>query len=433
MNKNNINTRRSFLTTTGAAAAIGAAGRRATSANDEIGVGCIGLGVRGGTLNRLVVRNEGVKVVALCDVYQPHIDKGVRQSNNPNVKTYVDYQDLLADKNVDAVVIAAPDHWHAPMLIDAARAGKDVYIEKGWTRTIDEAKAMREAVKKHKIVMQLGHQSRGLASGRQAAELIRDGVIGPVTMVRTGRMENRPVGANFWRWYGWYDNYERPDPKKVIQELDWDRWLGPAEKRPFIEEHFWHWRCYWDYGTGIAGDLLSHEIDFVHAILKHGIPDSCVTMGMNAFNNDGRDVPDTWTSVFNFNHAKRQVTFECSMNTSEQRVTPTFHGKHGVLRFNNIAQAASHFWVYPDAGTNKFAKGFDDGKFKRGEPMLEFDPDKTERPTHMEDFFNCVRSRKKTQCNEDEAFIEAATLVMSVKALREKREVKWDRNKEEVV
>lgn len=425
--------RRLFLQSAGASAAmvaVGPAARKAASANDVIRVGCIGLGVRGGTLNRLVVRNEGVKVVALCDVYQPHIEKGIRQSNNPDVKTYVDYQDLLADKNVDAVVIAVPDHWHSRMLIDAANAGKDVYIEKGWTRTIDEAKAMRAAVKKNNIIMQLGHQSRGQAAGVQAAEVIRDGVIGPVTMVRTGRMENRPIGTNFWRWYGWYDNYNRPDPKEVIKQLDWDRWLGPAEKRPFNERHFWHWRCYWDYGTGIAGDLLSHEIDFVHSVLRHGIPDSCATMGINAFNNDDRDVPDTWTSIFNFEDAKRQVTFECSMNTRERTVTPTFHGKHGVLEFDQIAQSVNDFAVYPDRGTNKYKKAFEDGKLKGGEPMLKFDPNKTQTPTHMENFFNCVRSRKKTKCHEDEAFVEAATLVMSVQAIREHREVRWDREKE---
>ncbi|MBM3333317.1 Gfo/Idh/MocA family oxidoreductase, partial [Candidatus Sumerlaeota bacterium] len=225
MKQGNSMSRRRFFKATGRVAAVATVASRtpavlgAKSANETIGVGCIGLGVRGGTLIRQVAGSKSgekypgianAKVVAVCDVYKPHLQKGVERSNNPSVRTYLDYQELLADKAVDAVIIAAPDHWHSKMLIDAANAKKDVYIEKGWTRTIAEAKAMREAVKKNGIVMQLGHQGREKAAGVQAAQLIKEGLLGPVNLVRVGRYTNRPRAYAVWRWYGGYNEWERP-------------------------------------------------------------------------------------------------------------------------------------------------------------------------------------------------------------------------------
>jgi predicted dehydrogenase len=446
MNPQNSISRRNFFGTTGkgmtalAAIAAGApAVLSAKSPNDAIGVGHIGLGVRGGSLITEIAGREqgggieGAKVVAVCDVYKGHLQKGVERSLNPQVKTYVDYSELIADKNVDVVVIAAPDHWHAKMLIDAAGAKKDVYIEKGWTRSIEEAKAMRAAVKKNQIIMQLGHQSRGCVAGVQAAQLIQEGVIGPVTMVRTGRFENNPLGKNIWRWYGWYDYYERPDEAQVRKDVDWDRWLGSAPKIPFNMEHFWHWRCYWNYGTGVAGDLLSHEIDFVQSVLHLGIPDTCVCTGQNILLKDGRDVPDTWNTVYNYEQKGCTVTFDCSMNTSMVQ-PPEFRGKEAVFRFDSIAQSVSTFDVFVDGKTGKYQQQIESKQMTPNKPFLKFDPAKTPTvPSHMQDFFNGVRSRQKTKCNEEEAFIEAATIVMSVKALKEKRLVRWDAEKQDIV
>ncbi|RJP21646.1 MAG: hypothetical protein C4527_23425 [Candidatus Omnitrophota bacterium] len=411
----------------------------AKSPNETIGVGHIGLGVRGGSLISEVAGRqlgggiEGAKVVAVCDVYKPHVEKGVQRSMNPDVKTYGDYHDVLTDPHVDVVVVATPDHWHAQMLIDAANAGKDIYIEKGWTRTIAEAKAMRAAVKKNNIIMQLGHQSRGQAAGVQAAELLKEGIIGEVSLVRTGRFENGPFGKNIWRWYGWYNYFERPDPAQVVKDLDWTRWLGPVGEAPFSMEHFWHWRCYWEYGTGVAGDLLSHEIDFVQWVLGLGIPDTCLTHGRNALLHDGREVPDTWNSVFGYEKKNCTVTFDCSMNSSFVQ-PPEFRGKDGMLRFDQIAQSVETFDVFAETRTDKYAAKYENGEFKQGQPFLKYDPAKGPKtPSHMQDFFNSVRSRKKAKCNEDEAFVEAATLIMAVTSLMEKRLTRWDAEKEEII
>ncbi len=447
MKKNQVS-RRNFLQTTGSGAlTLGAmvvnsnVVRSQPGPNDTIGVGHIGLGVRGGTLLTQVAGRQmgggipGTKVVAVCDVYEPHREKGIQRSMNEEVKAYEDYRELLADPNVDAVVIATPDHWHAKMLKDAAKAKKDIYIEKGWTRSMDEAKAMRKAIKDNDVVMQLGHQSRARTAGVQAADLIRDGFIGDVTMVRTGRFENNPLGQNIWRWYGWYNRFERPDPEFVVENLNWDQWLSDQyEGRPFSMEHFWHWRCYWDYGTGIAGDLLSHEIDFVHSVLRLGIPDTCSSTGHNNLLDDGREVPDTWISIFNYKKKNCTVTFDCSMNSCALIQPPEFRGKEALLKFDSIAQSVSTFDVYAEPRSKKYEEEINEGEIQPGEPFMSYDSSKTpEQPSHMEDFINCVRGRGKTKCNEDEAFIEAATLVMAVKSFQTKQEARWDAENEEVV
>jgi len=421
-------TRRQFLDTTGKAAtalaavpAFGPALLGAPSPNATIGVGCIGLGTRGGDLINGVVNCDGVRVTAVCDVYGPHRQKGLDRSMNTDAKAYVDYRELLADKNVDAVVIATPDHWHCTMVLDAVKAGKDIYCEKGFSRTLQEAKLMRAAIKKNKTVFQLGHQARQSAAALQAKELIATGILGPITLVRTGRYGNNDAAHPIWRWYGYYNHWDRPDPAKVLQELDWSRWLGDAPKIPFNERHFWHWRCYWRYGTGQAGDLLSHEMDFVHYILGHGIPDTCACVGLNALLKDDREVPDTWSATYQFIRLGRTVTFTGSMNTSVGQPVE-FCGKDASLKFDGIAHDVTHFTVTPERHNERkdLPAGYVRGKTPK-------------QPNHLEDFFNCVRSRGTPKCGVDEAFVESATSLMSVESYRKRRVVRWDPVKEEIV
>jgi predicted dehydrogenase len=320
------------------------------------------------------------------------------------------------------------------MVIEAASAKKDIYIEKGWAITIQQAKDMYAAVKDNNIVMQLGHQGRQIPASLQAAQLIKESTIGPVTIVRTGRFENTVVGRNFWRWYGWYDDFNRPDPDFVRRNLDWDRWLGSAPKIPFSMEHFWHWRCYWRYGTGMAGDLLSHELDFVQSVLGYGIPDTCICHGHNNLLHDGREVPDTWNTIYQYERQNCTVTFQASGNSGQLVQPPEFRGKEALLRFDDKSHDCTKFEVYAEAPSEKYADQIDSGKIRIGKPFLRYDPKKTPpQPNHMQDFINCVRTRGKPKCNEDEAFIEAATVMMSIVAYKEKRQVRWDPVKQEIV
>jgi len=433
--------RRKFLETTGKGAAVLAAASAgapavlaAKSPNETVGVGCIGLGVRGGELIQQVAGGpkypaiEGARVVAVCDVYKPHLDKGVERSKNPSVRTYRDYKELLADKAVDAVIIATPDHWHSQMVIDAANAGKDIYIEKCWTRTIPEAKAMLAAIKKNKVVMQLGHD-RSSAASIQAAELIKQGVVGPLTFVRMGLFRNREWGKDEWRWYGGYNEYVRPDPAQVERDLDWERWLGSAPKHLFSMEHFWHWRCYWDYGTGIAGDLLSHAFDAVQYILGYGIPETCVCSGQIGLLKDGRECPDIWNVIYEYPKRGCTLTYACTFNSAELPQDTEFRGKDALLKMGRDS-----FEIYAEKTSKKYHARIDKGDIEPDKPFLKFDPAKTPpQPSHMQDFFHCIRSRKPPKDNEDEAFIEAITCIMSVIAYQQQRMVRWDAEKHEAV
>jgi predicted dehydrogenase len=421
-------TRRQFLqntskaaTTLAAASAFAPALLAAKSPNETIGVGCIGLGTRGGDLINAAVAVPGAKVVAVCDVYGPHRQKGIERSRNPDVKAYVDYRELLADKNVDAVVIGTPDYWHCQMVVDAAKAGKDIYCEKGFSHTMPEGKRMRAAIKKSGIVFQLGHHARQSTAALQAKELIAQGILGPITLVRTGRFMSSDPAHPMWRWYGYYSQWNRPDPGQVVKEVNWNLWLGPAPKIPWNERRFWHWRCYWAYGTGQAGDLLSHELDFVQYILGHGIPDNCYCGGLNALLNDDREVPDTWMATYQFEKLGRTVTFTGSMNTNAGQPAEIC-GKEATLRFDGIAHDVTSFTIRPE------------GYNQRKDIPSEYQRGKTPgQPNHMVDFFNCVRSRGTPKCPVDEAFIETATYLMSVESFKQKRRVRWDAAKEEIV
>ncbi len=427
MKKNSDISRRTMLAAS-AAATLGMptilAGADPTK--DPVRIGHIGAGTRGWDLLKYLGSIKNAKVVAVCDVYKPHLERGIEAGGNPDAKRYADYKELLADPDVEAVVIATPDHWHEQMVLDAVDAGKAIYCEKGFTLSIDAAKRMRAAIKKNNTVFQLGHQGRQLPSTGEAGKRLLNGDIGPITMIHTGRFFNGTKERAPWRWYGYYNIYDRPDPKQVLNDLDWEAWLGPAPKIDFNERHFWHWRCYWPYGTGQAGDLLCHEMDHVQCVLRWGIPDTCMCTGLNAFYQDDRETPDTWLANYTFEKQNCSITFEGCMNSDRQQ-PPEYIGKNGRLIFNGIGHDATKFVIYPDAPAFPHM-----GKALK--PLYEFDPSKApEWPTHMNDFLNCVRTGEQPKCNVDEAFIEMATILMSVTSYHEKRQVRWDPVNEVIV
>ncbi len=419
-------TRRDFVALGATAAVAPAILRGADLAREPVRIAHIGLGTRGWDLIRYTGAVPEAKVVAVCDVYAPHLKRGFEASGNPEAKQYHDYHDVLADRSVEAVVIATPDHWHERMVLDAVAAGKAIYCEKGLTMSVASAKRMRAAVKKAGTVFQLGHQGRQLPATAEAGRQMRDGKIGDVTLIHVGRYFNGTKERAPWRWYGYYSSWERPDPAQVLKQLDWARWLGATPKIEFNERHFWHWRCYWPYGTGQAGDLLSHEMDHVQTVLKWGIPDRCSCTGLNAYYHDDRQVPDTWLAAYHFEKQKSSITFEGCMN-SKRVQPPEYIGRDGRLIFSGIGQDAKKFWVYPDGAAYPHMG-------KMPEPTYVYDPATGEKwPSHMDDFLRCVRTREQPKCNIDEAFIEVVTLLMSVESYQRKREVRWDAKKEEIV
>jgi predicted dehydrogenase len=245
--------RRSFIIASGLTAL---ASTRVLGANDTVRVGVIGAGGRMRNLLDAADKLGRYQIVAVSDVYGPHRD-AVRERSNGVATTHLDYREVLAT-DVDAVFIASPDHWHVRMAVDALAAGKDVYLEKPVTHTIEEGATLTRAVRSSKQILQCGMQQRSWTHFRDAVDLIQSGSLGRVPQVRTY----------------WWQNYHRDWAPKPIdtQALDWKLWLGSAPDQPFSEEKYNHWRWFWNFGGGAMTDLFSHWIDVVHWAMKSDQP-----------------------------------------------------------------------------------------------------------------------------------------------------------------
>ncbi len=427
MSKQREMSRRTMLATSAMALAAPAFIRNVGAAQEPVRIGLIGGGTRGIDIARHLGALDSAQVTAVCDVYAPHLERAIEAAGNPDAARYVDYQALLDDPNVEAAVIATPDHWHERMVIDAADAGKAIFCEKPLATSMDEAKRMRDAVERNNTVFQLGHQGRQHAATAAAGRLIKDeNRIGPVTLVKTGRYFNGTLEQAPWRWYGYYSQWDRPDPGEVQENLDWERWLGPAPEIPFNERHFWHWRCYWPYGTGQAGDLLSHEFDHVQSVLGWGVPDTCMCTGQIAYYDDDREVPDTWLANYQYEERKCAFSYEGVMNSGREQ-PPEYVGREGRIIFNGIGQDASDFRIYGDHAAYPHM-----GRYAESNDGYDRQAEGGRWPSHMEDFLQCVRTGEQPKCNIDEAFIGAATLLMSVESYVSQRAVRWNRETETI-
>ena len=279
----------SLITDRGFAAA---ASPKVIGANDRISVGFIGVGgMGGGHLHNIKNKEQdwNVRCAAVCDVFEKRKNRARETAGCPETEAYSDYRKLLENKDIDAVVIATPDHWHAAIGIAAMEAGKHVYVEKPMTRQLDEAFRMQEAAERNKRIVQVGSQGCSDAKWHTAGKLVKEDRIGPVLWAQGSYCRNNPHGE--WN-YG-------IDPELTEQTLDWDAWLGCASKRPFSPERYHRWRKYWDYGTGIIGDLWPHRLHpLMIAMASTDFPTRVACLGANICNTDEgygetRDVADT--------------------------------------------------------------------------------------------------------------------------------------------
>ena len=230
--------RRSFIIATGLTAL---ASTRILGANDTLRIGVIGAGGRMGDLLNAADKAGGYQIVAVSDVYGPRRD-AVKQRSNGTATTHVNYHEVL-EKEIDAVLIASPDHWHVRMAVDALAAGKDVYLEKPVTHTLEEGATLTHAVGSSNRILQCGMQQRSWSHFRDAVDLIQGGSLGRVPQVRT---------------YWWQNYLASWQPKPVdIQALDWKQWLGGAPDQPYSEEKFYRWRWFWNFGGGAMTDLFT--------------------------------------------------------------------------------------------------------------------------------------------------------------------------------
>jgi predicted dehydrogenase len=397
-----------------------------------------------------------ITINGVCDLFDKRAREALSAAANINrkgtggkmvqtAKRYKRYTELLAAPDIDAVIIAAPDHWHSRMAIDAAKAGKHVYVEKGMTRTVEEAFQLRKAIKETGVVFQLGHQGRQTASYNKAKEIIKKDILGKITLIEVCTNRNDPNGA----WV--YDI----DPEGSPKTIDWAQFIEPTRPHPFSLERFFRWRCWWDYGTGLSGDLLTHEYDAINQVMRLGIPHSAVASGGVYFYKDGRTVPDVFQAVYEY--PDRDLTFMYSASLASGR----YRGKVLMGHDANM-ELESALTVYPERNSTRYKKQIESGLLSPDKPLLTYIPGREQVDAvtsateqyfasrgllytyvqgkrvdtthlHIKEWLNCIRAGKQPGCNIDEGFDEAITAHMATIAYRENRKVYWDADNEKIV
>jgi predicted dehydrogenase len=406
------------------------------SPNEVIGVACIGVGTQGHYLLQGAQAVPRTEIRLICDLYEGNRKRAQTLCKNPNVRFVQDWEKVVQDKDIDAIIIATPDFWHAPMVIGAAQSKKDVYVEKGWCTRLEDAKKMRQAVKANKIVLQLGHHYNSTPTFVKAREIFRSGALGKTPLVRT--YIDRTSSTPEWKFYTDYDIHQMPGDASP-QTIDWERFIVNAKPRPFDAERFFTWRCYWDYGTGIAGDLLSHLWDSVNMVVGMGIPESTVTQGGTYFWKGDREVPDMWHVLFDYPKKELAVTFACSFHNRHVGEVAQYLGREMTLEVSpEFCRTYSVEWKadYPNKEADAREKAAKLGLQPADSvvpPDYSMKENELQVTSHMQDFLDCVRSRELPRCHVDRAFEEAVAILMSVEAFKQERKVRWDPIKEAIV
>ncbi len=363
----------------------------------------------------------------------------------PMPKRYDNYLELINAEDIDAVIIATPDHWHGPMAIAAANAGKHIYLEKPMTWALEETYEVRNAVKENKVVFQLGHQGRQTESYYKAREAIEKDLLGKVTLIEVTTNRNDPNGA-------WVYPIHKDANENTI---DWKQFIGPAPDHSFSLERFFRWRCWWDYSTGLSGDLLTHEYDAVNQILDLGIPQSAISSGGIYYFKDGRTVPDVLHTVYEYPERELSMVYSATLASNRKR-------GRVIMGHDASMELGQDLLIKADPGSTRYKKKIKDGIIDTDLPLFIWSPGmknvdavtspseqyfagrgllytyrsgKWVDPTHLhiKEWLNCIRNGGTPSCNIDEGFEEAITAHMGTIAYKENRKVFWDAKNEKIV
>jgi predicted dehydrogenase len=275
------------------------------SPNDHIQLAIIGYGGMGTADTNTALQVPGTRLVAACDLYDGRL-KEARQAHGQDLFTTRDYREILERKDVDAVIIATPDHWHKDISVEALRKGKAVYVEKPMVHDISEGAAMIEAQEKFKGILQVGSQGMSSLGNEKAKELYEAGAIGQLNYAEGFWARNSPFGA--WQ----YDIPADASEKTV----DWKAFLNKLPYRPFDAKRFFRWRCYRDYGTGVSGDLFVHLFSSLHFIVSSKGPNRIMATGGLRYWKDGREVPDVLLGMFDYPETKTHPAFNLSLRVN---------------------------------------------------------------------------------------------------------------------
>jgi len=404
---------------------------QAVAPSDRVRFGIIGIGMQGSGLLANSIELPGVECVAACDLYDGRHTLSKEIANNPSLPTTRRYQELLANKGIDCLIAAVPDHWHKQIVVDAVSAGKDIYCEKPMSHTAAEGVEMADAARKTGRIVQIGSQRVSSVICAKAKELVAKGALGDLMLVEGSLGRNDPTGA-----------WEYPPPTDLSPEtLDWDTWQGTVPKRAFDPLLFARWRCWKEYGTGVAGDLLVHLVSGMMYVL--GInepPKRTMAMGGILRWKDGRNMPDVHAVLFQYGDIP--VYMRLNLGTESPEIY-RFQGSKGILELTEFSLT-----FYPQSGLDTapsyYASGFPramrEEYFKKWhqehdpvpgkEPALEgvtyrSDSWDDEKP-HLWNFFQAVRSRKPVV--EDAVFGHNAALAchLANESYFRKSAVYWD-------
>ncbi len=397
--------------------------------------------------------NLNIALTGICDVFDLHAEKGMEIARNgirttgatPNlpVKRYRYYQEMLDDKDIDAIMIATPDHHHAEITVAAARAGKHVYCEKSIALTEAEVNEVYDAVKKSKIVYQLGHQIAQSVVFQQAKEIINKGILGKITLIETTTNRNSADGA----WIRHLDKSGNPKPGDE-KTIDWNQWIGSTPKVPFSIDRYYNWVKWFAYDSGVIGQLFTHEYDSVNQLLRIGIPQSVVASGGIYYWKDNREIPDSLHVVFEYPKQDLTLLYSANLACSKNRGR-VFMGHDASMELGSSIE------ITVDGDSSRYKKQIEQGLISTSEPMISLNSNSgkvdavsgatskyyTARGLttttidgrqvdttylHIKEWLDCIRNGGVTSANIERAFEEGITCVMATKSYTEKRRVEWD-------
>lgn len=396
--------------------------------------------------------NLNVKLTAVCDVFDVNAKEALSSFNRDGntIKRYRTYDELLNSGDVDAVIIGTPDHWHAPISIAAAEAGVHVYVEKPMTHNIAETYALREAIERSGIVFTVGHQHRQTQSFLTAQDVIKKNILGHVSLIQVNTNRNDDNGA--WQ----YNIHEKSSP----QTIDWDQFIGNAEMVPFNKEHFFRWRKWWAYGSGLSGDLMTHDYDRINCVLQMGIPKSVVASGGIYTHRDGRNVPDVMQVNMDFpdfsTGSSQQEGKEKGMTLVYSATLGNQFDRTSLLMGHDASmELGNRLTIYADARSTRYAEMLEAKKMDPNVPIYQYDPaaDGVDAVTsatakyfankgllwtyrdgkrvdstflHIREWLSCIRNGGTPSCGIKEGFEEAITAHMGGLSYKLGRRIDWD-------
>jgi predicted dehydrogenase len=424
-------TRRAFLAGSGSAA-LAAGSQAAQAGAGGVRLGIVGAGIRGLELMQAAI-NAGGKIMAVCDLYDGHLRRA--QEIQPNTPATRDYRQVISRADIDAVIVATSDHWHAPVAIAAMKAGKDIYCEKPMAHTIPEALEMVRVSRESGRLVQVGSQSLSMESTQKGKQWFDAGEIGRVFMVQCSIYRPSAIGA--WRY---------PVPPDASPEtIDWERFLGNAPKRAFDAQRFFQFRNWWEYGTGIAGDEYVHLLSRVHYLMNVQYPLSAVANGGIYKWRGDRDVPDIHNTLYDYGNFQVQVSANLVSNWDGGEIV-RFMGDKGTIElteegarlapYNSVEDYSYPLESWPKDTKERFiAEHKNDPEADVGtakqQPKREgvaFTQQREGTEDHFKNLFDCIRTRRQPVENVEFGCGTAVACHMANISYRRKGErVLWDR------